>query len=103
MGAVPYRLLSRRTKPGERAFRRMPRYFFDLRYDEQPWSEDDQGDELDSPEAAHVEAVALAAELAKDRLRKHRQIAVRVRNDESEPLLFLTVSLTSKERPPSAS
>ena len=35
------------------------RYLFDIRFDDQPWSEDDTEDDFDSAERAREEAVAL--------------------------------------------
>ena len=75
------------------------RYLFDIRFDDQPWSEDDTEDDFDSAERAREEAVALMAEIVADRLRTYWQISVRVRHHEPEPLLILSLSMTAQEWP----
>jgi hypothetical protein len=76
----------------------MPRYHFDLRYDEEPWSEDPEGLDLDGPEQARVEALDLAGSIAKEKVRQHWRISVRVRDSSPEPLLLVELSVTEKER-----
>ena len=76
----------------------MPRFYFDLRYEDEPWSEDPEGSDIESKESARVEALELAAEIAKDQVRWHRQIAIRVRDDGPEPVVTVTLAVTM--RPP---
>ena len=78
---------------------RMPRYRFDLRYDDEPWSEDDtEGSDCESAAVARRDAVQLVAEIAKDEVWRHRSIAVRVRDDGPEPVV--TVTLLVDMQPP---
>ena len=76
----------------------MPRYHFDLRYDEEPWSDDPEGIDLDGPEQARVEALDLAGSIAKEQVRNHWRISVRVRDSVPEPLLQVELSVTKKDR-----
>jgi hypothetical protein len=81
------------VKAGERKglhYRRMARFHFDVSRDGEPWSEDDLGVELDSPEAALREAVALAHSLLRDR--PTPELAVQVRDGDPVPLLTVRVS-----------
>ena len=72
----------------------MPRYFFDLSYADEPWSEDDtEGTQCASTTAARKEAVVLVAEIAKDEALRHHKIAVRVRDDSPEPVVTVTLSV----------
>jgi hypothetical protein len=85
---------------GGPAFMRMPRFFFDLRYDSEPWSADESGGTIcESRQAARVEAVTLVAEIAKDEASRHRKIAVSVR-DRSSPEPLVTVTLSVDLEPP---
>ena len=79
---------------------RMPRFYFDLRYDSGAWSADESGGTIcESPQAARVEAVTLVAEIARDEASRHRKIAVRVR-DGSSPEPIVTVTLSVELEPP---
>jgi hypothetical protein len=77
----------------------MPRFYFDVQYDSEPWSPDSDCADLASKEEARAEAVALMAGLVKDCLRRYWQIAVRVRDDQPTPVLTLTLSMDADERP----
>jgi hypothetical protein len=72
----------------------MPRYFFDLSYDDQPWSEDQDGVDLASKEQARIEAVELAAAITKEQARRHRKIEVRARDSGPEPVVTVTLSVS---------
>jgi hypothetical protein len=72
----------------------MPRYYFDLSYDDEPWSEDPEGVELASKEQARIEAVELAAAVTKEQARSHRKIEVRARDDGPEPIVIVTLSVS---------
>ena len=77
----------------------MPLFKFDLRYDDDPWDPDDtEGTEVESKEQARIDALELAASIAKDQVRKHRLIAVRVRDGSPEPVV--TVTLLVDLQPP---
>ena len=76
----------------------MPRYHFDLRYDDEPWSEDPDGIDLDGPEQARLEALALAGDIAREQVPQHWRMSVRVRDGQPEPLLIVDLSVTRKER-----
>ncbi len=76
----------------------MPRYYFDLRYDGDPWSNDPDGIELPGHEKARSEAVALMAGIVKDHLRHYQQIAIRVRDEQPTPVLALVLSMSVEER-----
>ena len=76
----------------------MPRYHFDLRYDDQPWSEDPDGLDLDGPEQARLEALTLAGDIAQEQVRQHWRISVRVRDALPEPLLTVDLTFTKTNR-----
>ncbi len=76
----------------------MPRFYFDVRLDDQPWSEDEVGNRFDGSERAKREAIAFLAEAAKDYLHQHDRIEVRVRDSQPEPVLILALSLTTNDR-----
>ncbi len=76
----------------------MPRYYFDLRYDGDAWSNDPDGIDLAGVDEARSEAVALMAGIVRDRLRKYWQIAIRVRDDQPTPVLALSLSMEADER-----
>ncbi len=76
----------------------MPRYYFDLRYGDLPWFEDKKGDRLTGLDEARSEAREILADAARDHLRDHSQIAVRVRDDQPTPLLVLRLSISVEER-----
>jgi len=77
----------------------MPRFYFDKRLDDAPWSEDKVGDHLAGPDKAGTEALEILREVARDHLHQRTRIAVRVRDDHPVPLLTLTLSLTAERRP----
>ncbi len=76
----------------------MPRYYFDIRYDDEPWSPNEDGVELVSRHLARAEALDLIGELAKDEVQRHRLIAVGVRDHGSD--YFLEVALSITVQPP---
>ena len=76
----------------------MPRYYFDLRYDGDPWSNDPDGIDLAGVDEARSEAVALMAGIVRDKLREYWQIAIRVRDDQPTPVLALSLSMKADER-----
>ncbi len=65
----------------------MPRYYFDIRYDDEPWSHDQDGATLVDQNEARAEAFELVGVLAKEQVRRHGRIAVRVREGEGEPFV----------------
>ncbi len=76
----------------------MPRYYFDVRYGDLPWSEDKQGDKLAGLDEARSEAREILVEAARDHMREHGEIAVRVRDHRLKPLLVLKLSISVEER-----
>ncbi len=76
----------------------MPHYYFDVRYSGQSWSADHVGDKLSGPDEACAEAHEIIAETARDFLRNHSQVAVRVRDGQTSPLMVLTLTLSSAIR-----
>ncbi|QRM32716.1 hypothetical protein [Microvirga sp. VF16] len=76
----------------------MPRYYFDIRYDEGAWSVDPDGMDLIHPTDARRQAVMTAAERAKDAEGRHRRISVRIRDSHPEPLLTVNVPVAAKIR-----
>jgi hypothetical protein len=77
----------------------MSKFFFDLRYDDEPWFDDTEGSELALLEEARSEAVGLMAEITKDSLRKYWKISIRLRDHERTPLLTLTLSMRAEGEP----
>jgi hypothetical protein len=75
----------------------MPKFFFDLRYDDEPWFDDTEGSELASLEEARSEAVELMAETTKDKLRSYWKISIRLRDDQRTPLLTLILSMRAED------
>ena len=71
----------------------MPLFHFDVRYNDEPWSDDETGTELDAAGMARAEA-----SLAKEQLRQNNAIAVRIRDGDPEPILILSLSLRAEER-----
>jgi hypothetical protein len=65
----------------------MPRYFFDVRYDDEPWSHDQDGVTLVDQNEARAEARELVGALTKEQVRSHWRIAIRVREGEGEPFV----------------
>ncbi len=55
----------------------MARFYFDIRFDDEPWSPDEDGVELVSRQLARAEALDLIGELAKDEVQQHQLIAAR--------------------------
>jgi hypothetical protein len=76
----------------------MPLFHFDVQYDDESWSDDQEGTELADAEAARREALDLIAEMAKEKLREHQQLSVRIRDGDPEPVLILTLGLRAEER-----
>ena len=75
----------------------MPRYFFDIRYDDEPWSDDQDGVNLVGRTEARAEALELIASLAKEQVRLHWQISVRVRDYEPFSIVTLSVEVVPPE------
>ncbi len=75
----------------------MPKFHFDVRYDDEAWSEDEEEIDYDTLEEARSEAIELMAGLTTDTLRDYWKLMIRVRNDQRTPLLTLTLSLDAKE------
>ena len=75
----------------------MPQFHFDVRYDDEAWSEDEEEFDFASLEEARSEAIELMAGLAANKLREYRTLMIRVRNDQRTPLLTLTLSLIPEE------
>ena len=76
----------------------MARFYFDIRYVDEPWSPDEDGVPLVGRREARAEALELIAGLAKDQVREHWRISVRVR--DHEPEAFVTVTLLVEVQPP---
>ncbi len=72
----------------------MARFYFDIRYDDEPWSPDEDGMELISRQLARAEALDLIGELAKDEVQQHQLIAVGVRDHGSDHFLEVVLSIT---------
>ena len=72
----------------------MPRFYFDVR-EGTSFTRDDEGLEFDSLDAAERMAAEAAAEIGRDRLPKGdaRDITVEVRNEHSQRVLTVTVTL----------
>jgi hypothetical protein len=75
----------------------MPQFHFDVRYDDEAWSEDEEEFDFASLEEARSEAIELMAGLTANKLREYRTLMIRVRNDQRTPLLTLTLSLIPEE------
>ena len=67
----------------------MPLYYFDLRYDEEPWSDDQDG-----PAQARAAALTLATAVAREDARFDRRIQVRLRDGSPDPIATVTLSIT---------
>lgn len=76
----------------------MPLFHFDVRYDREAWSRDDVGADFASIDEARAEALELLAGLARDKLREHETLAVRIRDGQPEPVVTLSLSLSVEER-----
>lgn len=76
----------------------VPRYYFDVSHDDQPWSSDHVGDKLPGPDETGAEALEIISEAAQDFLRSQSQVAVRVRDGQTSPLMVLTLTLGSEIR-----
>lgn len=72
----------------------MPRFYFDTQLSDAPWFEDREGDLLRDRDRARLEALDHLRDLAKEHLREHATIRVRVRDDRPPPLLILNLSLS---------
>ena len=72
----------------------MPMYYFDLRYDEEPWSDDQDGLPFDSPAQARAAALSLATAVAKEDARFHYRIQVRLRDGSPNTIATVTLSIT---------
>ena len=72
----------------------MPRFYFDFR-DEAMFVPDEEGQELDSLDAAEREAAQVAAEIGRDRLPRgdSRRVTVEVRNEHRQRVVTVTVSM----------
>jgi len=82
----------------------MFRYYFDVREGAR-FVPDEEGLEFDSLEAAEQEAACTAAEIGRDRLPKRdaREVTVEVRNEHSQRVLTVKVSIEiDKVEPPPA-
>ena len=75
----------------------MLRFLFDVRRDDGPWSDDDEGTELPSADEAGREAISLAYALALGDP-PARYISIRVRNHHPEPLLTVRLSVEVLKR-----
>ena len=79
------------------SLRSMPRFHFDVRYDDEAWSEDEEENDFASLDEARSEAIELMAGLTANKLREYRRLMIRVRDDQRRPLLTLTLSLKAEE------
>ena len=76
------------------ALGRMRYYYFDLRYDDGPWSDDEDGVPFPDTEQARAAALSLATAITKEEARSHRKIQVRLRDHNSRPITTVTLSVT---------
>jgi hypothetical protein len=76
----------------------MPRYHFDVKYDAQDWSADVDGLELRDIDEARDQAFGLTRGLAKDHIVCCGEIAVRVRDDQPQPVVTLRLSMSVEDR-----
>ena len=76
----------------------MPVFHFDVRYDDEEWSDDPDGLELNGIDEARIEALDLARGLAKEHILGCREIAIRVRDGQPEPVIIVRLSMTAQER-----
>ncbi len=72
----------------------MPSYYFDLRYDEEPWSQDQEGLPFDDLAQARAAALTLATAVAREDARFGRRIQVRLRDHNPDPIATVTLSIT---------
>ncbi len=82
----------------------MPRFYFDVR-EGAGFSPDSAGLEFDSLDAAEQEAARVAAEISRDKLPKGgaREVTVEVRNEHSQRVLTIKVSMeVDRVEPPPA-
>ena len=79
----------------------MQRYYFDT-YDSGPLTLDEEGLELDSPEAARREALGGLADLARDLVpgAQHDRMGVQVRDEAGRIVFRATLSLQIEDDPP---
>ena len=79
----------------------MLRYYFDT-YDSGPLTLDEEGMELDGPEAARREALGGLADLARDLVprAKHDRMGVQVRDEAGRIVFHATLSLQLEDDPP---
>jgi hypothetical protein len=72
----------------------MPRYYFDF-HDAQGITKDDSGEELPGEESARDAALVALGEIARDvtRYGYEGQIAIEVRDSESEPVLMASAKI----------
>jgi hypothetical protein len=77
----------------------MPLFFFDVRYGDGDFHEDEEGSSLDGPEQAGHEACLTALLLARDNLRQCTSggVTVEVRDQQNRVLLKATASLRIEE------
>jgi hypothetical protein len=76
----------------------MPRYYFDVRCDSGSWSPDQNGIDLAGRDDARAEALKRLVKSAEELLHDHWQTEVRVRDEQTEPVLTFTLSLRAAER-----
>ena len=70
----------------------MAHFFFDLSYDDEPWSEDPEGGDFASLDHARFEAIDIAAFVSKEQARLHRKLAIRIRERGQDASATLTLS-----------
>ena len=76
----------------------MPRYYFDARCDSSSWLADQNGVDLAGRDDARAEALKRLVKSAEELLHDHWQTEVRVRDEQTEPVLTFTLSLRAAER-----
>jgi len=74
------------------------RFWFAVRYDDDAWSEDDEGTELPDLEEARRSALDLALSLAKADAPTH-ELTVRVRDGDPAPVLLVRLLMEFETRP----
>ena len=77
----------------------MPRFYFDV-YDGDRILPDEEGCELNSPDAVEHEATQTAIQLGRHWLPRVREVTVRVRNEHHRIVLALTISLSVERLEP---
>jgi hypothetical protein len=76
----------------------VPLYRFDLKVNDQPWSDDQAGLELASVEQARRTALTLAGEVTKEQILDLHEVCVRVRDEGAVPLIVVRIAVKIETR-----